>query len=238
MTKKGQLTFFVFLGFLILFSLWFLAGQAPVIFHEQDPLAQAVTAFVQGCHDQAAKQAVFYLGLVGGRPMQWPSYIEYDDYYKIPYYYQEGRNLLAQRSIAIALETSMEYLLPRCTGTFSSFPATIRAGQPKATVLLTPDEVIVTTTYPLKLPTQELQTDYISHVTIPVQKYVEAAHAIISFTQQDESLIPWKILSSMHAQGINPTAYVEKDKTLIYRFVDTKQLFNEPYIFQFAVKLS
>ena len=112
MTKKGQITFFIFLGILILFSLWILTSEKGGDYFGNDPIVQAVTAFTQGCHDQASREAVFYLGLVGGRPMQWPSYFVYDEFYKIPHYYYGGVNVLAQKPLDVLLETSVFPTIP------------------------------------------------------------------------------------------------------------------------------
>ena len=76
-----------------------------------------------------------------------------------------------------------------------------------------------------------------THIPIPIQKYNEYAYSIVSFVKQNENLIPWGLLDEINKKGIKATAYIEKDKNIIYKFVDeNNKLFNEPYVFQFAVK--
>ncbi len=253
MHKTGQTSLFVILGILLLllvalYGLSFFVGkpteQAKQTIGETN---QPLKAFVDSCVEQTAKLALFFFGFIGGdlTPPHYEQYFSYDERYKIPYLYNKGKTVfLTPEVVQNALGKYVDSRLHKCTGTFAPFPGlSITQSPPQTKVLLLENEVTFSVHYPITVTRDGKKSTvgplFSSRVPLRLKEMTTITNKIIEQKKQDPSLIHWDYLTEITKKNYNITAYAEVDETLIYRVVDEKYtLLGEPYIFQFAVRVS
>jgi len=215
-----------------------------------------INTFVQTCVDNTAKYALFYLGFIGGDITPDPfseksatPYFIYDQYYKIPYFYSEGLRLIPGKNnvkpfFIDILETYVNQQLKSCTKKFVSFPnVEVKEEGVKTRIALTDSEAVFNVNYPVYASIagerKLLGPDYMSRIPVRLDEILGISEAIVTRLEVDDRIIHWDFLTEVSRRDYNITAYTEMEKTLVYRIVDeNNDLFNEPYIFQFAVKVS
>jgi len=162
MRKSAQATAFILIGALIIASFLILTTAkketAPKLETEMEKVQiddSNVRAFVQSCVDTTAKNAVFYLGFVGGNLKNdvFPQFFTHDSYYRIPYYYYEGNSFILSEDgfKKLVLAAYMNENLRKCTNNFRAFEnIRIVDSAPKTIVDMSDSEVIFSVTGDLK----------------------------------------------------------------------------------------
>src|SRR3989338_4712755 len=148
MKRRGQVTLFVAAGILLLGGFILFAIIRDTSTSKLETEIENVRIddtnirnFVQSCVDKAAKDAVFYLGFIGGNLKEdaFPNFYSFDTSYRIPYYYYEGRPfiLTEQEFNELVLAKYMNENLRKCTNGFRAFQNTrIVDSNPKTIVEL------------------------------------------------------------------------------------------------------
>ncbi len=264
MMKKGQVSFFLILGILFLFSVmllyfnggikfWTSETKGEAVTTETAPRFEAIQKLIESCVDQTARLAVFYLGFIGGdvTPDPWTAqflqapYFIYDRLYKIPYYVYESKILMLSddQIKADILARYMDSNLPKCTDGFKAVSYfVVREELPSTIVTLTDAEVVFSVHYPIYATkgdrSEKIGPDYTSHVWVRLKEILAIARKITQFAGEDDRLIQWDFMTDVTKKHYNITAYTEKDKTIIYRIIDLNNTIdNEPYKYQFGVRI-
>ena len=255
MKKRGQVTFFVAAGILLLGGFILFAIIRDTSTSKLEPEIENVKIddnnirnFVQSCVDKTAKDAVFYLGFVGGNLKEdaFPKFYNFDESYRVPYYYHEGKPfiLTEQEFNDLVLEKYMNENLKECTNGFKSFKNTrIVDGNPKTTVELSDNEAVFNVVYQVSInrgfKTRNLDSNYVTEVKARLKDIIAIARHIVSDEVENERYIHWDYMTDVSNRNYNITAYTHDQNTIIYRIIDLEnKIDDEPYIFQWANKIN
>ena len=248
---KGQVTFFAVVGLmLVLFVLLYIASSffLPAAIQKQvisSSSHQSLVSFIDSCISQTSKLALFFFGFVGGdvQPPAYPSFFSYDERYKIPYLYQQGKFIVLTSEFAQdVLEKYVDAHLQKCTRGFTSFPQfSITEELPRTKVSILDDEVVFSVFYPVFVVEDKakllLDPNYSARIPVVMKEMLQIANHIVELGRSDPLLIHWDYLTDVSSKAYNITTYAERDKTMVYRIVDIEhEVIGEPYILQFAVK--
>ncbi len=255
--SKGQMAVFFIIGLIILASFIILSTAKKENASKLDEGISTVEtgqvddvnlrSFVQFCVDSVAKNAVFYLGFVGGKLQKdfFPKFYIVDANYKIPYfYYQGGSNMPNQDGFRnLILAKYMNENLRKCTNNFKAFESTrIIDSSSRTNVLLTDEEAIFNVTYPVSinrgLHIKNLDQAYSTEVKVRLKEILEIAQTIVTYELANDRYIHWDYLTDMSNKNYNITAYTQEDNTIVYRIIDLEnEIDREQYVFQFANKI-
>jgi len=206
---------------------------------------QSINGLVQTCFDKLSTESVFYFGMVGDsrsskRDFFTGNYFAYDDRFKIPYYYRDGRSLMpskaqAQQMIGAYVEENLQ----KCTNGFKSVQGfKIDETPPKTTVRINEKTVDFSLAYPLKVVRGDQQTvidDWSFRLESRLYDILVIADTIVVNELRDDRFVHWDYLVDVNRRGFNMTSFAERDNTIIYRIVDpTSLIYFEPFTFQFA----
>lgn len=254
MKKRAQVTIILAVALIILVAFFILSTAKKEDTSKLDVGVSNVQiddsnlrTFIQSCVDKVAKNAVFYLGFVGGNLKNdaFSKYFLVDSYYKIPYYYYEGSSLMLSEDgfRNLVLAKYMNNNIRKCTNNFIAFEnLRIVDSSAKTRVELSDDEVIFNVKYPVSInrgfSIRNLDQNYISVVKVRLKEILQIAQTIVANEVKNDRHIHWDYLTDISNKNYNITAYTENDDTIIYRIIDLEnEIDKEPYIFQFANKV-
>lgn len=253
-SRSAQIAVFFFIGLIILTSLIILSTSYKEDTSKLDVGIEAVQiddanlrSFIQFCVDTVAKDAVFYLGFVGGNLKNdaFPQFFFVDSFYKVPYYYYEGTSLILTEDgfKNLVLAKYMNDNIRKCTNNFRAFRnARIVDANAKTNVEMSDDEVIFNVRYPVSInrlfSSRNLEPNYIAVVKVRLKELIQIAQNIVQNEVRKDRHIHWDFMTDISSRNYNITAYTEHDNTIIYRIIDLEnEMDKEPYIFQFANKI-
>ncbi len=254
MTKRGQTTVFLIIGLIILISFILLSTAKKEDTSKLEVGIEAVKiddanirSFAQFCVDTMAKNAVFYLGFVGGnlKNSVFPQFFHYDSFYKIPYYYYEGSSLVLTEDgfKNLVLAKYMNENLRKCTNNFKAFEnVRIVDSSARTTIDVSDGEIIFNVKYPVSInrgfQVKNIEPSYKAVVKVRLKEIIQIAQKIVENEVVKDRYIHWDYLTDVSNKNYNITAYTEDDNTIIYRIIDLEnEIEKEPYIFQFANKI-
>jgi len=205
--------------------------------------------FVENCVEVIGKESLFYLGFVGGRlkPDPFAFYYYFDDNYKIPYLYIEGRNDIPlpyeEKYWTNLLDRYIHNNFETCINNFESFKgAKIDFGKAVSKTEFTDTSVIFNVNFPVTVNRDfkvvNLDQKYTDEINVRLRDILKTTTTIVEKEVKDDKFIHWDYLTEVGNNGYNITAYTEEDNTIIYRIIDLENnIDNEFYIFQFANKI-
>ena len=254
MAKRGQAAVFIIIGLIMAVSFILLGTANKENTSKLEPETENVRiddsnirAFAQFCVDTLAKNAVFYLGFVGGglKNDVFPQFFHYDRFYRIPYYYYEGNSLILTEEgfKNIVLAKYMNENLRKCTNNFKAFEnVRIVDSSARTTVEMSDDEVTFNVKYPVSInrgfQVKNLEPNYKAVVNVRLKEIIQIAQKIVENEVVKDRYIHWDYLTDVSNNNYNITAYTEDDNTIIYRVIDLEnEIEKEPYIFQFGNKI-
>lgn len=240
--KRGQITIFAIIGIILILSVLlfvFLRPKANPDIEVKDPTN--VRQFIESCLTQSANQALFYQGYIGGDVSLYSDFYIYDSFYRIPYVYYEGGNkFLDADKIEVMLEQSVEKNFPICIDNFNSIKDAEVTDKPaKADVKITRHGVIFELNYIAKVFQNEATTtigpDFSKEIDVNLLDMISISEIITEKALLDDSIIDWEYISTKN-EKYNMTAFKAPDNNIIYRIIDTKDIFARLFTYQFAVK--
>lgn len=254
MKKRGQVTFFVAAGILIIGGFILFAIIRDTGTSKLEPEIENVRIddanlrnFAQSCVDKTAKDAVFYLGFIGGNLKEdaFPYFYNFDTSYRIPYYYHEGQSfiLTEQEFKELVLAKYMNEKLRECTNGFKSFKnIRIVDKSPKTNVELSDNEAVFDVEYPVSVnrafSSRNIDKNYVTEVKARLKDIIAIATHIVADEAENDRYIHWDYLTDVSNRNYNITAYTHDENTIIYRIIDLEnEIDDEPYIFQWANKI-
>ncbi|MEM3127101.1 MAG: hypothetical protein QW331_03480 [Candidatus Woesearchaeota archaeon] len=256
---KAQVTIFIITGMIIIL-LGLLLGVVITNELYKDESTRAATdpapikSFIDGCIERTAHDSLFFFGMVGGKiePQHFSSFLEYDDYYKIPHWYYVGENRApSDADVEQILQTYVNQNLKKCINNFSELSKTgwkFQDSQVSTKVYINDFDVIFNVFYPVTASRSDIKvefTDFSIKILSRLKQILEASRYIVyqevSDTQREgEPLIWWPKLSQIAKSNYNITAHAEQDNNIVYRIVDLDKNYminNELYTLQFANKI-
>ncbi len=253
-SRSGQIAAYFFIGLIILVTFIALSTAKKEDVSKLDVGIEAVKiddanlrSFVQLCVDKVAKDAVFYLGFVGGNLKNdvFPQFFYHDSFYKIPYYYYEGNSLILTEDgfKNLILAKYINDNLRKCTNNFRVFQnIRIVDSNVRTNVELSDNEVIFNIKYPVSInrgfQVKNIDPNYITEVKVRLKEILQIAQNIVAEEVKNDRYIHWNYLTDISNRNYNITAYTEDDNTIIYRIIDLEnEIDDENYIFQFANKI-
>ena len=256
--KRGQLTIFFIFLFIIIIAVFFVAslGKEEVKSTAGTGIKQELSVddlnirnFAESCVEKTGKEALFYLGFVGGnlKPDAFALYYSFDDEYKVPYFYIEGQNNipipydenywtgLLDRYIINNLET--------CINKFESFEgADIEQGKVGSDTEFTDDGVIFNVNFPVttirEFKSNNLDPQYVDGIKVRLRDILKIATTIVEQEVKNDKYIHWDYLTEVSARNYNITAFTEYNSTIVYRIIDLgNKIDDEVYVFEWANKI-
>jgi len=158
--KRGQVTAFMIVGIIILFSAALIIYLKPdIIFPEKIPEeVQPIKTYVESCMNNLAEEAVFILGSQGGY-VELPVNIAEDPTayvggtFKIPYWYYEGNSRVpSKEEVAEQISNYIDSNLEDCLLNFTAFKEMFDISvikEQKTTIQIVEENINVKTDYPL-----------------------------------------------------------------------------------------
>jgi len=256
--KRGQISIFIIFLFVLGISVFFIVflGKEEVgssvktdVEKELSVDDHNVRNFVENCVTKTSKEALFYLGFVGGnlKPDPFEIYYNFDDSLKVPYFYIEGNNNIPvpykERYWTNLIDRYINNNLDVCIDNFESFEGTkIDFGRAVSGTEFTGSSVIFNVNFPVTINRDfkvvNLEPKYIDEINVRLRDILEFTTIIVEKEVKDDKYIHWDFLTQIGADNYNITAYTEEDNTIIYRIIDlTNKIDDEVYVFQFANKI-
>ncbi|MBI2547817.1 hypothetical protein HYW21_00545 [Candidatus Woesearchaeota archaeon] len=164
MQKRGQVTLFILVGFLLVFAIgiyFFVKGQFFVEPRTVPESIAPVKTYVEACLSTIAERNVITIGMQGGY-LTLPKEIDLDPFaylsvggMKLPYWYYKGKNRMPSRTaMAQDLASQITAELPGCLRSFADFNDLFLVtpkGNISTVVSINDEEVIVELDYPLQI---------------------------------------------------------------------------------------
>jgi len=177
MNKKSQLTLFIIIGIILVFSaaiIIYIQQQVETAGFEEDRLSslavesQPVKLFVDRCLEDVAIPGIYYMGTQGGY-IAPPLNSLITETSIIPYYYARGSNEMPplvrlENEISEYVETT----LPICTNNFETFPQEIEEGEIRATTRINEQNILIKVFYPLTIKNLQGKEEKIENFVIDV----------------------------------------------------------------------
>ncbi|PLW79395.1 hypothetical protein C0585_07880 [Candidatus Woesearchaeota archaeon] len=214
MNRRGQVTFFIILGLLIVIStLIYIGMKADLTYFDPDailaPDATNVKNFVEQCLREVVEDGVTLVAFQGGYsiieegPWKLSNDGEYQEFlgpngFKIPYWQNKGKSFAPdQQKVEEQLEIYIDSKLEECIGNFSGIKENYQLtelAKPESKVLLGRQRVSVELDYPVDLKTMTGKGDtivnnYRATVASNMLGAIELAHMIKE--HNDENLMLW-----------------------------------------------
>jgi len=256
--KRGQITIFIILLFVLGIGVFFLFSlgkeevESSVTAEIKKELAvddRNIRNFVENCVTKTAKEALFYLGFVGGKlqPDPFEIYYNFDDSFKVPYFYIEGNNNIPvpykESFWTNLIDRYINNNLEMCIDNFESFEGTeVEFGRAISGTEFTESSVIFNVKFPVNIERDfkivSLEPKYTDEINVRLRDILKFTTIIVEKEVKDDKYIHWDFLTQIGARNYNITAYTEEDNTIIYRIVDlVNKIDDEVYVFQFANKI-
>ncbi len=255
--KRGQLTIFFIFLFVIIIAVFFVVslGKEEAKSSVGTGIKQELSVddlnirnFAESCAEKTGKEALFYLGFVGGNLKPDPfTYYSFDDEYKVPYFYIEGKNSIPvpydENYWANLLDRYILNNFEACINDFESFEgANIEQGVVKSETEFTDSSVIFNVNFPATITrdfeTVKLEPKYIKAVNARLRDILKTAAIIVEQEVKSDRYIHWDYLTEVSGKNYNITAFTEDNNTIIYRMIDLEnKIDDEYYVFQWANKI-
>jgi hypothetical protein len=180
MDKKAQLTLFIIIGIILVFSVAiviYLQQQIETAGFEETALsaleeeARPIKLFVDKCLSDVATQGLYFMGTQGGYiapPLESLS----TETSTIPYYYQTGSNEMPSlTTLEDQIADYVEGALPICVNDFEAFPQEITTEEIRVTTRINEQNVLVKAFYPITVKLQTGKEERIENfvVQIPIR---------------------------------------------------------------------
>lgn len=251
--SRGQVAVWLIVGLVLLLSLSFLYYQGAMTHQEVSQFVKvgqqwdvsSINTMVQSCLDKLATESVFYFGMVGDsrsskRDFFTGNYFAYDDRFKVPYYFMDGKSLMPTKAqVQLIIGAYVDENMARCVDDFKAVKGfVIEPNPPKTAVRINDKTVDFSLSYPLKVVRGDQQTvldDWSFRLESRLDQVLSIARVIVDQEVKDDTIVYWDFMTDVTRLGYNMTSYAEKDNTIIYRVVDPRSLiYFEPFVFQFA----
>jgi len=254
--KRGQVTLFIVMFLIIGIGVFFLFTQEKeepkeVIKSLEKDVGiddQYIRNFIESCVLKTGKEAVFYLGFVGGRLDPDPfEYYDINPNYEIPYFYTEGVNNIPtpydESYWTGLIDDYINDNFLNCIDKFESFEGIeILFEDISSSTEFTDIEVIFNVEFPVtsvrNFKQNIFDTNYVEKVGLRLRDIANITSEIVDKEVREDKYIHWDYLTDTSNNNYNITAYTEDDNTIIYRIIDlNNKIDNELYYFQFANKI-
>ncbi|HME87574.1 MAG TPA: Ig-like domain-containing protein [Candidatus Nanoarchaeia archaeon] len=209
MSKRGQLTLFIIIGIILVFStavIIYLQQQVETAGFEGDELSafsnevQPVKLFVDKCLADVAIPGIYYMGTQGGY-ISPPLESLLTESSVIPYYYNKGTNSIPTlAALENQLADHIEASLPICTDRFKQFPHEITEGEIRATVKILDQRILVKAFYPVTVKlldgTEETAENFALDIPIRMGHIYDVAKSVVERQVADPEKLDLAYLSS------------------------------------------
>jgi len=255
--KRSQVTIFFIMVFVIGLAFFFVVQLGKEDSKTSKPETERILSsddanirnFVESCVSITGKEALFYLGFVGGNlePDPFELYFSFDENYKVPYFYFENRNNIPVPYNEAFWENLLDQYVNKnlelCINKFESFSGVqIDHGQTISDTAFTDDTVIFNVNFPVIITrdsqANNLDPKYIDEFEVRLRDILQTTTTIVEKEVKNDKYIHWDFLTTVSENNYNITAYTEEDNTIVYRIIDLQnKIDDEVYVFQFANKI-
>ncbi len=235
MQKKGQITFFILIGVLIVFLLLLFSALQS---YKKDYLTLStdkIVAYVENCLAQTTKEAVRETAMHGG----FYNLPEKTASENIPYFHGPAAVQFSKENWEKELARAVEEELDACLQGFILFRIEglrIDVQEKKASVIIKEKSVSVALSFPLTIEAgdQTKQLEKFSRsLSLDLLPLISATRAINQFEKNELCLSCLFELADEYQLVVQ--VFFDKNKTLIYEITDTKNILNKEYlVFLFA----
>lgn len=252
MQKRGQVTIFIVLGIVVILAAVVLVfmissgndqnydAEGKVI---TDPEVKNVDSFIRDCLLKSSQEALFYLGYTGGNVGYFPKSFSYDSY-DVAYYYYEGVSYMPSYEDVTdnILGKYVEQNIVECINDFDDFEnLKIEYVNPVTDVVIAQESVVFKINFPVSVfrggQKIDLGPEFRSEINARLKDMLDITNNIVANQIKNELFVHWDYMTDKTKDNFGVTAYTEEDNTIVYRIIDEENnLFEEPYIFQFANK--
>ena len=247
--KKGQITLFVIIGVLLLFTIGFLYGINSLVESSREDTnikeettfiasTSSIKSYTEQCIKNSAKTATTFFGLVGSRMNSPGGNFNLNEDFSIAYLRVDGDNYLGTLP---EWETSLGNLLnifiQNCDFTiFEEQGFEITKTEPSTQVFIGEQQINFIVEYPITISkdsiTKEVK-DFNVNVPLNLVRVHDMVNKIIEKTINNPGFIP---LSYMLQFNINATTTsFQEDETIVYELIDYNEDFGT-FRFLFADK--
>lgn len=241
MKKRGQVTFFIVLGILILFTLAFLSILSNLMPKKEEVFTsvEMVTTFVEQCVRKTMNDGILMTAMQGGfhrLPKKKARLWEND----VPFFYGPGSVSFSHQQWEQQLADFLENRLSLCTQSFWVFAMhgiDITEKEKRASVMIRSGDVLVTLSYPLQITQGDVTKQVDQFTAIVPVRLLPLVRMVEAYTKQEKSTD--LCISCLHelgqAYGIYVRVYPSEPRTLFYEFIDMNNVLGGNYlIFSFA----
>ncbi len=248
-SERGQITIFIVVGMVILFSLAFifwLTRSSALQVQEDIPITiqtAPLEAYVQRCIESTAEQAILENGRRGGFFIL-PLHSTFELFEDVPYYFDVGQDFFpADEVFAAEIGSYVDNLLSFCLNDFEPFQKhgySITAGTPVSVVTISPRKIKVQTTLPLAISRgiqiRELSTFVVDVPTEQFYNNVQAAKEIVQ-SSRDAAVCLNCFSNITESNNLFVGILPYYNNTYIFDMADQDYLFGEEeYHLRFAVR--
>ncbi len=240
--RRAQITVFIIIGIVVLAAAlgaaYFISRGVQKVPAEQVPVnTQPIDLYVKSCLQSTAEDGIYILGIQGGYIVPENPYAQ-TEYGDIAYSYYNGSKTFPTRQIVeLQLAGYVETYLNDCLNNFTELKQqynSIDAGEPKASVQISNDNVAVSLEYLLKISTADKQVsikDFSAKVPIRLGYILLVAESMTDKTIEDPTSISTDLLTNFDLT----IDILPNEDNAVFKITDYKSLYqNNPYVFMFA----
>jgi len=244
MQKRGQITFFIIFGILILIfaGVFFLFQESykPEI-KESFLDSSLISSFVNSCLKDTTNEGIIILSIQGGYLLPPEPYYEFLNY-KIPFYFDQKILTQPNREIVGSeLENYVDQEIVNCLADFSLFKEEIIPGKPESEVIISLDVVKVKLNLPLIVKKDNLEkkiNEFNIDVPVELGLTLGLVGKILEKQQEKPNYLRMSYLTELGDENNMVVNLIHTDKDEVFynlEFLNSK--FNDgKYDFGFAMK--
>ena len=243
MKKRGQITVFIIVGLILVFSVFTILylnknkiGDLDV-FQSND--IKPIEYYVDLCAKSSASDALYLLGVQGGYTTPSELYFQ-SAYARIAYWYYEGEDISPTiEEMEQELSSYVNVALPECIeslNVFSDMGFEFEFGEINTKTKINENNVEFNINYPITIIKGESKAEISKfYKSFPVR--LGHIHSIAKEIVEKEVEDPdWVDMTYLVNQDFNFKIYPYDENTLIYSMLDNQSIveLNTPFIFLFA----
>jgi len=237
--KKGIVISLIIIIGLVILALMFFAyamrSQMVDLIKPKTSDASGVQIYVENCLDAVSQYSIYKIGKQGGSLYLMPGYFS-TPFLEVNYAYDSSKKLPALDSVKTEIESFVNENLKNCTQGFKGFAlkgVSVKDGDVNSTVIFSAKSVIVTVSYPLEISSEDR--------SYSLEKFQIDIPVMFSFvhSRTDNFLAGFDNGYNMtYLRTLNSNIYVTpfEDSDLFTIENKESKIFNDPYLFLFAVR--
>jgi|SRR3989344_183970 len=243
-SRKAQVTVFVIVALVIvvLIALYFIFSGNLNNIPETNGEVADVKSYIDSCIEKTLEQGIYYNGLQGGYYDPPLSSVTYSEI-KIPYYWQDNKNLVPEKSkIEQELAKYVDNELSNCINNFEAFNSStyeISHEVPKSEVKILDNRIRVNINYPISVKKADetfVLEKFVSELDFDFLSKYNYAQQIVDEHENSPNAVPLGFITMLADRNNFKIETIDLDEDVVIYSLIFQEQNDKVYIYDFAAK--